>query len=430
MSYRIEWVISKNPKAFKSSDFYEFYDDYKNEFGGVDFETYKRYCRTAKAQLSLGAVTEIISEEEVKTDTDIKVYNINHEKHELNIEAHSYSLRTIEDLIAYAEIDTEKWVCAEQTANKWGSVSNDCYQIKGRFRLKKFTDVTPEEYAEVFKELTEEYIPKYRNMNYPKVTSSGNLAEICLFDSHFGSLIWGDESSGVDYDINIASDMFDESIDHFMHQTHGEVERYLLPLGNDFFNSDSLYNETTKGTPQHEDVSWKKSFLAGEKVFIKNIDKLACNAPVDILIIPGNHDEQRIFYMGQFLSAWYRDSERVNVILNYKPRQYYKWGQSLIGFTHGKDELKGSLPILMCQEAPQLFASTKYQEWHVGHLHSLAEKKTRIAYDNFGIREMVIPTLIPTAEYASKKGYMQMNEAMCFIWNENKGKVTTYYYHP
>lgn len=428
-NYRIEWLVNKNPKADSSTDFYEYYDEYQKEWGPVAFETYKRYCRTALSIVSFQVVEKKVAENEGNTDTTISKYEKNEDKQEFFIQAESYKLRTIDDLIAYAEIDTEKWECFKTVANKWGSVSNDCYQIKGWFRLKDPNSLTPEEYAKEFHKLVEEYIPI--RFDYPemKLTEKDNLAEIALFDFHFGHLIWGEEAQGQDYNIEIASQMFDDNIDYFIERTKGKVEKYLLPLGNDFFNSDSIYNATTAGTPQHESAPWKKSFLRAEELFIRNIDKLANLADVDIIIIPGNHDEQRIFYMGQFLKAWYRNSDRVNVEVSLKHRQYYPWGKSLIGFTHGKHELKGSLPILMCQEAPVQFSQTKYHEWHTGHFHSYAEKKVRLASDNFGIREIILPTFIPIAEYASRKGYMQLNESMCFIWNKDRGKTETLYYH-
>ena len=39
-----------------------------------------------------------------------------------------------------------------------------------------------------------------------------------------------------------------------------EIERFLLPVGNDGLNSEGMSRATTKGTPQQDNMRWRQSF--------------------------------------------------------------------------------------------------------------------------------------------------------------------------
>jgi hypothetical protein len=51
------------------------------------------------------------------------------------------------------------------------------------------------------------------------------------------------------------------------------------------------------------------------------IDKCASIAPVDVIIIPGNHDEERTFYMGDALACRYEGNPNVTVDNSPKTRK-------------------------------------------------------------------------------------------------------------
>ena len=42
-------------------------------------------------------------------------------------------------------------------------------------------------------------------------------------------------------------------------------------------------------------------------------------------------------------------------------------------FTHGSEEKRDSLPMLMANERKELWAETKFREWHLGHMHRKKE---------------------------------------------------------
>ncbi|MBK8609093.1 MAG: hypothetical protein IPL84_03900 [Chitinophagaceae bacterium] len=161
---------------------------------------------------------------------------------------------------------------------------------------------------------------------------------IDLPDLHFDKLAWGKET-GKDWDMKISSSLYMKAIDDLVSKASVySVEKILYPVGNDMFNSDTIDNTTTKGTKQIVDGRWKKSFVLARKLIVSAALKLSKIAPVDIMIVPGNHDEQKTFYLGDALECRFYNDANVNVDNTPTMRKYFKYGKTLIAYTHGKDE--------------------------------------------------------------------------------------------
>ena len=84
-------------------------------------------------------------------------------------------------------------------------------------------------------------------------------------------------------------------------------------------------------------------FREGSKLIIETIERLQKIAPVDVLIVPGNHDKLSIFFLGEILDIYYKNNQNVTVDTSLLPRKYYKYGTNLISLSHNikvKDALK------------------------------------------------------------------------------------------
>ena len=142
-------------------------------------------------------------------------------------------------------------------------------------------------------------------------------------------------------------------------------------VGNDFFNVNSKDEATAHGTRQAEDDRWHKTFIAGRKLWVEILEMCMQVAPVDVLVIPGNHDFERSFYLGEYLDGWFSEDPIVNIDNHASPRKYYKFGNVLLGLTHGSEEKESSLPLLMATDVKSkpMWSETKFHEWHLGHIH-------------------------------------------------------------
>jgi len=255
--------------------------------------------------------------------------------------------------------------------------------------------------------------------NKPK---SGMLYEIEMPDIHLGKLTWGEES-GEDSDIDTQVVLVKKIATELLEYTSKyPVERILLPLGNDYYNVDNNLGTTTHGTPQQEDTRWRKSFAIGWKLASDLISMCAQVAPVDVLIVGGNHDEQRSFYLGEVLSALYQGNKSISVDNSAKLRKYYSYGKNLIGLTHGYHEKTKELKDLMAMEVPQKWAASTYREWHTGDKHHKEDWVHKTHEGNNGVVIRILRSLTTPDAWHYNKGYVGVLRASeAFLWDKNSG---------
>jgi hypothetical protein len=287
-----------------------------------------------------------------------------------------------------------------------------------RVRLKKRVEENRAKLAiQDFLEDAKKHSPKYPKISYPKI-KDGMLYEIAFPDLHFGRLTWHEES-GADYDVKIAREYLLTAVDKLLYHTQFyPISRILIPFGNDYFNVNSKTNATAKGTPQQEDTRWQKTFRLGRQLAVEVIDMCSAIAPVDVLMIPGNHDEERLFYLGEVIHSWYNNNPNVQIDNRAIHRKYYQYGKNLIGFAHGADEKLNQLPMLMANDVPEMWASTTYREYHTGDKHKtnkLDEAETG------GVIVRVLPSLVEFDAWTYNSGYLGSKMAMGFMWQPSGG---------
>tara|TARA_R100000655_G_scaffold109599_2_gene164581 strand:+ start:118 stop:1266 length:1149 start_codon:yes stop_codon:yes gene_type:complete len=339
----------------------------------------------------------------------------------------NYRIKSLDDLIAHCDIDLDLWEIDRYIVNKWevGSnvdgqvVTEPLFQVKAWLKRKKFD-------TELFREGLVTDLKKYSK--YSKLERPNTLGkcmlEINIFDLHFGKLCWGEET-GENYDTKIAEKRFLKAIETLLKRAEGfDIEKIVFPIGNDFFNSDNLRNTTTAGTFQDEDLRWQKTYRKGRELIVKAIDRLCQVADVDVVVVQGNHDFERSFYLGDALECWYDKDENVNVDNNANPRKYVHYGQCLVGFTHGNNEKVANLPMIVAQEKSDIWSKTKYREVHLGHLHHKREIKWISTQEYNGVVVRYMRSLSGTDAWHNQKGYKgSVQSAEAFIWEKNEGLI-------
>ena len=250
--------------------------------------------------------------------------------------------------------------------------------------------------------------PATPKRSYDIKKESPIVYEISLPDIHYGKRT---DVSPEQADINYMN-----SIRELHRRADGlNIERFLLPIGNDGMNSEGMRKATTKGTPQDDSMDWQQSFVGYTKLMIQAINYLAQYAPVDVVVIQGNHDYERMFYAGEVLSAWYTNDKNVNIDNTTEGRKYYEYGTNMIMFTHGDKEKAAQMPLIMATEQPMMFARTKFREVHCGHLHKELVNEYR------GIKVRFIPSICANDSWHKLMGYAASRCAQAYIWNKEKG---------
>ena len=250
--------------------------------------------------------------------------------------------------------------------------------------------------------------PAIPKRSYDIKKESPIVYEISLPDIHYGKR--------TDDTPEQAEANFLNSIYELHRRAEGlNIERFLLPIGNDGMNSEGMRKATTKGTPQDDSMDWQQSFVGYTKLVIKAINYLSQYAPVDVVVIQGNHDYERMFYAGEVLSAWYTNDKNVTIDNSTEGRKYYEYGTNMIMFTHGDKEKAAEMPLIMATEQPVMFARTKFREVHCGHLHKEMVNEYR------GIKVRFVPSICANDSWHKLMGYAASRCAQAYIWNKEKG---------
>jgi hypothetical protein len=355
-------------------------------------------------------------------------------KDSLTISLNKTPIHTLEQLLEYAQVDTSIWEVEKFIVNKWeGFIKTinpqgdfdtkvqPLFQVKAFLKKRKEVVNLKAMYTELKEEL-KQFSPIIRNIPRTPTYNTGKLLQICISDHHLGKLCWGEEV-GSDYDLKIAKKTYFEAVEDLIEKAKRfNIEKILFIIGNDFLNSDNLLNTTTKGTPQDTDSRHFKLYKESRVLLCDVINRLRLIAPVDVVVVPGNHDHQTMFYLGDALELFYAKDPEVNIFNSPKKRKYYDYGKVLLMLTHGNEEKVSQLPMIMAQEEPHLWAKTKFREVHIGHFHC-KKVYSRIDVDeNLGVRTRILPSLTTADYWHYSKGYVgNIRSSEAFVWDKEKG---------
>jgi hypothetical protein len=348
-------------------------------------------------------------------------------------------VKVLDEFLDICQVDLDTWEVDKYVLNAWdvtmgddnGASTYTNYQIKvwlkrksEIFDQKKFT-------KELIEDIKNNYAPNVQKIHH---NEGNNLFVPNIYDVHLGRLCWHEET-GQNYDVKIAENIVRQTLHNLFKHANGiNINRILFPVGNDFLNYDYAepYPMTTNQTPQESDVRWQKMFRIGRNILYEMIDWMYQNiAPVDVVAIPGNHEEQSLFFLAEVLSAKYLRNKNVTVDNRPINRKYYQYGSNLLGFAHGKDEKDVELHNLMSLEAPKLWAETKYRYYYLGHNHhekSLKSKTSKAVInqeaDYKGVLISYLPSVAHIDKYEHKKGYEgSVRGARAMVHHKEKGRT-------
>ena len=342
------------------------------------------------------------------------------------ITSKSSTVRTLAGALKTAQVDLSVWEVEKHTINKWDCVAKlsknkmiatELWQVKVWLRRK--VPKTIEEGVKLF--LAQIPAHRYEPRKFEH-HADPCLLEMSLFDMHFGKLAWGRET-GQNYDLKIAEQIYANAAHELIEKSRGfNIEKIILPIGQDFFHVDGPANQTTAGTPQDADGRLARIFATGQRALINLIDSLMGIAPVHILWVPGNHDWYTSWYLIKVIEAHYRMTPSVTIDSSEMPRKCIEYGCNLLAYTHGNEEKHSSLPAIMAGAWPQQWARTKHREWHLGHFHRVKETHYNAADTIDGVLVRILPSLSGTDAWHYKKGYVgSMRAAQAFIYNKKRG---------
>jgi len=350
-------------------------------------------------------------------------------------------IKTLEELIQRTNIDLKKWNIVRWRQNYWGNLNDPHWQVRAEleprvldkdpqlqkeFLLNEIKAYQKESSLNLFGTAGEfDYSDLSEFLGLPK---REYLLEISIPDLHIGKLAWGLES-GEDYDTKIACDRFKAAVNNLLKRTPvSSIAKIVLPIGNDLIHIDNAENQTTAGTQVDADSRFAKIVKTAKALLVEIIDELKQIAPVEVIIVRGNHDSTTTFLLGEVIEAWFHADPLVKVDNSPKWRKYYQYGQVGVQLTHGEKENHQELGLIFATEEPQLWADTKYRFCKLGHFHK-TKKMNYVSVDNHqGFQIEILPSLSAADEWHSAKGYISNPQAKAFLYHKEEGEIAEYTY--
>lgn len=148
-------------------------------------------------------------------------------------------IRTLEDLMVYAQVDTRTWEVERHVINRWevgargpsGEIlTSPLWQIKVWLRRR----LVEERLEELFQKILAEFrkaAPERPQL--PPPTSGEGLLELSIMDLHLGKIARGAETRGRDYDATIAERMFWSALEDLLAKSSSlKPAKILFVVGN------------------------------------------------------------------------------------------------------------------------------------------------------------------------------------------------------
>lgn len=228
-------------------------------------------------------------------------------------------------------------------------------------------------------------------------------------------------STGNEYNCKIAEDLFFNVLGDILTRTMKySFEKIIFVIGGDLINGDNLSGSTTKGTPQNSDQLYYDACEKMYTMLVQAVDILVKTAPVDIVYVPGNHDEVTGWKAAKYLEAWFRHDENVHVDCSPLPRKYIVYGKTLMVFAH--DGNVKTLPRLIADEAREYWSNVETTEVFLQHLHT-----EQVLSEEYNMRIQRMPTISAKSDWTVKKGFGSKRQCKTFIFDKDDGMTDVLY---
>lgn len=222
---------------------------------------------------------------------------------------------------------------------------------------------------EAIKNAFADYAGRARPQRAPKNAKRDLLTLIPCNDWHIGMFAWGKEA-GENWDLKIAEETIGRAVEDLMDRSPSSGEAIVLG-GGDLLHADNKENQTARsGNTLDVDGRYQKVLMAASRLMVRTVDAaLRRHDHVTVRILPGNHDEHSSVAVSYFLLAWYRDEPRITVDVDPSLFFWFRFGQVLLGATHGHTVKLKEMPSIMAHRRAVDWGATKFRYAHGFHIH-------------------------------------------------------------
>jgi hypothetical protein len=285
-------------------------------------------------------------------------------------------------------------------------------------KKKEAKDYSPEDFAKFL----QNYKPN--NISITKVDRTNNKdyvdVEISIADYHLAKkTVDGDNdptTRALRY-FNVAQSLIKKV------EANYNVNTVVLPISNDFFHTDNYQHQTTNGTPQDTIMDYADEYEVGFALLVDTINMLRQHSStVHVVLVQGNHDRTKSFYLAHALDVYFSDAEDVEFMREHSIVKGLTLGNTFIGWHHGNCKLE-DLPLLFATHPKysHQFGDAVYREVHTGDKHHYMAKEVK------GVRIQQMPSLSGTDRWHLDNNFVHsVRAALALVYDLNLGKIAEF----
>lgn len=319
------------------------------------------------------------------------------------------------ELARLHKINLDKYIIT----NYWSKIlPNGKFTSSVFSKLKAAKDYTPEDFANFLKDYKSPVLNNAINLKdeFKELVD----VEISLSDYHLAKRV-----------VSGSNDIAERKIVYLCIlksliskiTTNYWVDTIVFPISNDFFHTDNYQNQTTNGTPQDVIVEYAQEYEHGFDLLVQAINFLQtrCNR-VEVLLVQGNHDKTKSFYLAHALEVYFKNAEKVLFDRRDSQLKGTILGDTFIGYHHGNCKLE-DLPLLFAThpEYSLAFGSSKYREVHTGDKHHYMAKEVK------GVRIQQMPSLSGTDRWHRDNNFVHsIRAAVALVYDKIHGKIAEF----
>lgn len=263
----------------------------------------------------------------------------------------------------------------------------------------------------------------FSDMRIPKIPKPKKIATDDLLsvypmgDPHIGMYAWAAES-GDDFDVKIAERNLVTATERLVECAPASKRALIVNVG-DFYHSDTMDNRTARsGHALDVDTRWANVLYVGVRAMRACIEAtLRKHEQVHVINEIGNHDDHTAQVLTLALSMAYENNPRVTFDTGPGRFHYYRFGEVLIGVTHGDTVKPEKLGGVMATDMAKDWGETVRRYWYTGHIH------TRNVFELPGCEVESFRTLAAKDAWTASRGYRSGRDMYCIVIHRNFGEI-------
>lgn len=306
--------------------------------------------------------------------------------------------------------------CAEVGINP-EAVSNYWYKGKHFSIHVRNQKISLDDISDLIIGEMKKHSPKYPTIKREVSKSNESMMVISPADIHIGKLCSAYET-GDEYNEKIARGRVLDGVSSLIGKSKMfGISESLLLIGNDILHTDNAKSTTTSGTFQDSTMMWYDAFNFAFKLYIEVIEMLQANSKLKIAYNPSNHDYVSGFMLARSIESWFRKTD-IQFDTSPSHRKYTRFGQNIIGSTHGDGAKEKDLPMLMAHETPY-WNECKHRYIYTHHIHHKSAKD----YMSVCVESLRSPS--GTDSWHHRNGFAYSPKAVeAFIHHKDYGQVS------